>query len=121
MERTGADGGSSANGGARANDAHRQAHQCGFPIGGIDAAGQHHDAGAGNHGGASCAARAGAGECAAAVAASGNHDHSDRAGSICSAGCGQKAARTEILTRWSGSTCARRRRRVMLPKSVAGR
>ena len=43
-----ADGGGSAGGGACAVDADRQAHQCRFSVGGLDPAGQHHDAGAGH-------------------------------------------------------------------------
>ena len=71
----------------RALHAHRQAHQCRVSVGGLDPAGQHHDARAGDRNGAGRAARAGAGECAAAVAAPGNHHHGDRAGG---AGRGQK-------------------------------
>ena len=128
MERTGADGGSRAGGGARADDARRQAHHCRFSIGGLDPAGQYHDARAGDHRGAGGTARAGPGECTAAVSASGSHhnDYGDRARSTGSTNRGQEAGCTEVLTRWSGSTCARcggarGRRRVMLPKSGAGR
>ena len=57
----------------RADDADRQADQCRFSVGGLDPAGQHHDARAGHRAGAIAPrAAAGAGECAAAVTAPGS-------------------------------------------------
>ena len=97
MERTGADGVGPIGGGARADDAHRQAHQCRVSVGGLDPSGQHHDARAGD--GAGAARVRVDGERAAAVTAP--------------AGFGQPAAGRGART----GGC----RRVMLPKSAAGR
>ena len=109
----------SAGGGAGAHDAHGQTHQCRFSDGGLDPAGQHHDARAGHRTGAIDGARAGSnGECAVAVTAP-SVDGRGRTG--------QEAARTEILARGAGSACAGGasssggRQRLMLSKAAAGR
>ena len=126
LERAGGRRGRSrAGGGARADDAHGQTHQCRFSDRGLDPAGQHHDAGAGTAPAASARAPAATGECAAAVTAPGTTDDSHGAAPAAPAAPKKqpapKSARAAPVQLAPRRGRSRGRQRLMLSKAGAGR
>ncbi len=118
MERTRASSRGGSGRGPCAKYAHRQTHQCRVSHRSLDPAGQHHDAGAGPGGDATCAARSGF-RCQRLIA---HPDDGPRAGG------GQEATKTQAHASAGGAganrarcATARRLKRLMLSKAVADR